>query len=56
MKFFQTRFIVFFVKIDRAADLGMHFRAAEFLLIDDLPNGSFDQRRAGEIKPAALGH
>jgi hypothetical protein len=34
----------------------MHFGAAEVFLIDDLPNGGFDQRRAGEIKSASLGH
>ena len=34
----------------------MHFRAAKFFLIDNLTNGCFDQRRAGQIKSAAFGH
>ena len=34
----------------------MHFSTAELLLIDDLSDGSFDQRRACEIQPAPLRH
>src|SRR5438874_12492952 len=34
----------------------MHFRAAQFFLIDDLSDGSFNQRGAREIKSAALSH
>ncbi len=48
--------IVLLVKIDRAADFGVHLRAAQFLGFDDLADGGFHQRRAGEIKAAAFGH
>src|SRR5437879_2221834 len=34
----------------------MHFSTAELLLIDDLSDGSFDQRRACEIQPAPRRH
>ena len=34
----------------------MHFRAAKLFLIDNLTNGGFDQRRAGQIESAAFGH
>ncbi len=34
----------------------MHFRPAEFFLVDNLTDGGFDQRRTGEIKPAAFRH
>ena len=52
----QTGRIVLLVKIDGAADLGVHLRAAEFFGVDDLADRGFDQRRAGEIKAAAFGH
>ena len=44
------------MKIDGAADLRMHFRAAQLFLIDDLADGRFNQRWAGEIKTAPFGH
>ena len=39
----QTGWIIFLVEIHRAADLRVHVRAAEFLGIDDLSDGRFDQ-------------
>ena len=52
----QTCDVVLLIEIDRAADLGVHLRAAEFFGVDDLPDGRFHQRRAGEIEAAAFGH
>ena len=52
----QARRIILLIEINRAADFGVHVRAAEFFGIDDLSDGGFDQRRAGEIKTAAFGH
>src|SRR3979490_1490747 len=34
----------------------MHFSSAELFLIDNLTDGGFDERRAGEIEAAALRH
>ena len=45
-----------FVVVDRAADRGVHRRAAEFFAGDFLPDGALHQRRPGEIEPRAFGH
>jgi len=48
--------IIFFQKVDRAADLRMHAGAAELFGFDNLPDGCLDQGRTGNIKAAAFGH
>src|SRR6266481_5432229 len=53
---FQARFIVGFAEIHSAADLGMHFGAAEILGGSFLADGSLHQRGPGEEEAGAFGH
>ncbi len=48
--------VVRLAKIDRAADLRVHLRAAEFLGGCFLADGGLHERRPGEEKAAAFGH
>ena len=52
----QAGWVIFLVKVDRAAHFGVHVGAAQLLSFDDLADGGFDQGRTSEIKAAALGH
>src|SRR5215475_3523546 len=48
--------VVWLVKIDCAADGGVHAGAAQFFGRDFLSNGSLDKSRTGEKETAAVGH
>ena len=52
----QTRCVVLFVKIDRAAYFRVHLRAAELFCIDNLADGRFNERWTGEVQTASFCH
>ena len=52
----QTSVVVRFAIVGRAADFGVHPRAAELLGIGRLPDGSLHQGRASQIDLTAFGH
>ena len=53
---FQAGFVVGLAEIHRAADLRMHFGAAQFFGGGFLADGGLHQRGAGEKKAGAFGH
>ena len=52
----QARFVVRLAIVDRAADLRVHRRAAQFFVRNFLADRAFHQRRAGQIQARAFGH
>ena len=62
-KFIDQRFhsgdgsiVIRFAKVDRAADLGVHFSTAQFFRRNLLPDRAFHQRGTSQIKPRTVGH
>ncbi len=52
----EAGLVVGLAEVDGAADLRVHFRAAEFFGGGFLSDGGLDERGTGEKKAAAFGH
>ncbi len=53
---FQARFVVGFPEVHGSADLGMHFRTAQFFGGTFLPDGSLHQRGTGKEQTGSFRH